>query len=67
MGAKPSYSTPLPVVQPDWSPVATVRCDYRSAGRREDGKYVEHDTVPHLCSLSLIYPFKKAKIYFTYA
>lgn len=39
-----------------WSPVPTVRCDdYRSAGRRKDGKYVGHDTVPHLCHIELTY------------
>jgi hypothetical protein len=53
MEAKSSSGTPLPLVQSDWSPVATVRCDYQSAGRREDGKYVEHDTIPHLCHIEL--------------
>lgn len=55
MNAKSSSGTPLPLVQHDWSPVATVRCDYRSAGRREDGKYVEHDTIPHLCHVEMTY------------
>lgn len=55
MKAKSSSGTPLPLVQPDWSPVATVRCDYQSAGRREDGKYVEHDTIPHLCHIEMTY------------
>lgn len=53
MEAKSSSSKPL--VQPDWSPVATVRCDYWSAGRRDDGKYVEHDTIPHLCHIEMTY------------
>ena len=55
MNAKSSSGTPLPLVQPDWSPVATVRCDYQSAGQREDGKYVEHDTIPHLCHIGMTY------------
>ena len=55
MEAKSSSGTPLPLVQPDWSPVATVRCDYQSTGRREDGKYVEHDTIPHLCHIEMTY------------
>jgi len=38
-----------------WSPVGTVQCDYSSAGRREDGKYVSHDTVPHLCHIEMTY------------
>lgn len=42
-------------VKADWSPVATVACDFESAGRREDGKYVEHDTIPHLCHIELTY------------
>lgn len=45
----------LPLAQPDWSPVATVRCDYRSAGWRNDGRYVEHDIIPHLCHIELTY------------
>jgi len=55
MKVKSSSGTPLPLVQPDWSPIATVRCDYRSARRREDGKYVEHDTIPHLCHIEMTY------------
>jgi len=55
MGAKPTSGTLLPLVQSDWSPVPTVRCDYQSAGRREDGKYVEHDTIPHLCHIEMTY------------
>lgn len=55
METKFNSDTPLTLVQPDWSPVATVRCDYRSAGRREDGKYVEHDTIPHLCHIEMTY------------
>ncbi len=55
MGTKSSSGRPLPVVQSDWSPVATVRCDYQSAGRREDGKYVEHDAIPHLCHIEMTY------------
>jgi len=42
-------------IRADWSPIATVRSDYRSSGRREDGKYVEHDTIPHLCHIELTY------------
>jgi len=38
-----------------WSPVATVNCNYRSQGRREDGEYVVHDTIPHLCHIELTY------------
>ena len=55
MEAKSSSGTPLPMIQSDWSPVATVRCDYRSTGRRKDGKYVEHDTIPHLCHIEMTY------------
>lgn len=42
-------------IRADWSPIATVHSDYRSAGRREDGKYVEHDVIPHLCHIELTY------------
>ncbi|MFH1235336.1 MAG: radical SAM protein [Parcubacteria group bacterium] len=35
--------------------MGTRRCGYRSSGRREDGKYVEHDAIPHLCHLELTY------------
>lgn len=42
-------------IRADWSPIATVRSDYCSLGRREDGKYVEHDTIPHLCHIELTY------------
>lgn len=38
-----------------WSPVATVWCNYQSSGRREDGKYIEHDTIPHLCHIETTY------------
>jgi len=39
-----------------WSPLPTVRCDdYRSAGRRKDNKYVEHDMIPHLCHIEMTY------------
>lgn len=57
MKAKSSFNTPLLLVQSDWSgPVATdAICDYRSAERREDGKYVEHDTIPHLCHIEMTY------------
>jgi len=55
MEAKSISGMPLPLFQPDWSPVATVRCDYRSAGRREDGKYVKYDTIPHLCHIEMTY------------
>lgn len=50
-----SSDTLLSPVQSDWSPVATVRCDYQSAGRREDGKYVAYDTIPHLCHIEMTY------------
>src|SRR3989338_1478544 len=33
----------------------TVQCDYRSLGRRADGKYIEHDAIPHLCHIELTY------------
>ncbi len=39
----------------DWSPVATVSCNYDTRGRRDDGKYVQHDYVPHLCHIELTY------------
>lgn len=46
----------IPVYQGEqWSPVATVWSDYRSKGRREDGKYVEHDIIPHLCHIEMTY------------
>jgi len=38
-----------------FAPVPTVHCTYQSAGRRADGKYVAHDTVPHLCHIELTY------------
>lgn len=38
-----------------WSPVGTIACDYQSPGRRQDGKYVEHDTIPHLCHIEMTY------------
>ena len=45
-----------PVPQDTRRPMApTVRCDYRSLGRRPDGKYVAHDTIPHLCHIELTY------------
>lgn len=65
MEAKSSFGKPLPLVQSGWSPVATVRCDYRSTGRREDGKYVEHDTIPHLCHIEMTYACN-AKCLFCY-
>ncbi len=34
---------------------AIVSCDYQSAGRREDGKYIDHTSIPHLCHLELTY------------
>lgn len=47
---------PFPIrVRADWSPIATVRSDYRSSGRREDGKYIKHDTIPHLCHIEVTY------------
>lgn len=55
MNTKFNSGTPLPLVQSDWSPVATVQCDYRSTKRREDGKYVAHDTIPHLCHIEMTY------------
>jgi len=51
METKHGSGNSLLLVQPDWSPVATVRCNYQSAGRREDGKYIEYDTIPHFCIL----------------
>jgi len=39
----------------DWSPIPTLRCDYRSIARRPDGKYIEHDTIPHLCHIEMTY------------
>lgn len=33
----------------------TVACDYKTRWRRVDGKYVEHDTIPHLCHIELTY------------
>lgn len=38
-----------------WSPVGTVRCDYRSNRSLEDGKYILHDIIPHLCHIELTY------------
>lgn len=55
MKTKPSSSTQLPLAQFDWSPVTTVQCRYKSAGRRQDGQYVEHDTIPHLCHIEMTY------------
>ncbi|MDP3957513.1 MAG: radical SAM protein [bacterium] len=47
---------PFPIrVRADWSPVTTVHCDYRSTGRREDGKCVPHDMIPHLCHIEMTY------------
>jgi radical SAM protein with 4Fe4S-binding SPASM domain len=42
-------------IKADWSPVGTIECNYRSPGLREDGKYIEHDTVPHLCHIEVTY------------
>ncbi len=50
-----TFDRPLSRVRADWSPVATVPCNYRSAGRSEGGKYVGHDTIPHLCHIELTY------------
>jgi radical SAM protein with 4Fe4S-binding SPASM domain len=55
MHVKSNSGVLLPLVNPDWSPVATIRCDYQSAGRRKDGKYVNHDSIPHLCHIELTY------------
>lgn len=55
MATKSGSGTPLPLVQSNWSPIATVRCDYQSTGRRNDGKYVKHDTIPHLCHIEMTY------------
>lgn len=33
----------------------TTFCEYNSPKRREDGKYIEHDTIPHLCQIELTY------------
>ena len=35
--------------------IATEKCDYQSFRRRQDGKYVEHDTIPHLCHIEMTY------------
>ncbi len=55
MKAKFNSGVPLSTVQSDWSPVATVQCNYQSSGRRVDGKYIEHDTIPHLCHIEMTY------------
>ncbi|PIR76490.1 MAG: hypothetical protein COU32_01715 [Candidatus Magasanikbacteria bacterium CG10_big_fil_rev_8_21_14_0_10_42_10] len=55
MAKKPHPGKVFQVLPSDWSPVATVRCDYQSSGRREDGQYVEHDVVPHLCHIEMTY------------
>ncbi len=55
MNAKPSSRTPLPIVQPDRSPFTTARCNHRSVGKHKDGKYVKHDTIPHLCHIEVTY------------
>lgn len=57
MSMQRKHGRPSQVIQLEqWSPVPTVLCDdYRSAGRREDGKYVEHDTIPHLCHIEMTY------------
>ncbi len=55
METKFSSNKRLPMAQPDRSSVATVRCDYQSAGQREDGKYIEYDTIPHLCHVEMTY------------
>jgi len=55
METKRSSRRTFPLVKADWSPVATTRCDYHSTGQREDGKYVEHDAIPHLCHIELTY------------
>jgi pyrroloquinoline quinone biosynthesis protein E len=56
MKTKFGFTTPLVTIQSDlWSPVPTVRCDYQPIGRRQDGKYVQHDTIPHLCHVEMTY------------
>lgn len=54
---KTSISTgkSLSFIKSDWSPVKTVYCEYQSGGRRDDGKYIEHDTIPHLCHIEMTY------------
>ncbi len=38
-----------------WSPVPTVHCNYRASVKREDGKCIVHDTIPHLCHIEMTY------------
>lgn len=46
----------LPVIQAtEYSPIGKKLCHYRSDGKREDGKYVQHDTIPHLCHIEMTY------------
>jgi len=36
-------------------PGITERCDYQSSGRRADGKYAQHDAIPHICHIEMTY------------
>lgn len=65
MEEKSNPSKSLPLIQSGWSPVATVRCDHHLTRRREDGKYVEHDAIPHLCHIEMTYACN-AKCIFCY-
>lgn len=55
MDKKQGSGKTLSRIQADWSPIATVRCDYRSEIGHAVGKYVEHDSIPHLCHIELTY------------
>lgn len=47
-------------------PTSTMSCEnYHSIGRRSDGKYVEHDVIPHLCHIEMTYACN-AKCIFCY-
>jgi len=51
--------------QKQWIPVESIECNYQPHFRRVDGKYVEHDTIPHLCHIELTYACN-AKCIFCY-
>ena len=54
MNVKLSSRAPLSLAHSNW--LQSQQCDnYQSAGWREDGKYVEHDTIPHLCHIEMTY------------
>lgn len=55
METKLASGKSLPLVQSDWSPVATVRCDYQPSERCGEDKYVKHDVIPHLCHIEMTY------------